>query len=123
MARMENVLAESGKVASAVKREEQDVFDGDDSRPDNEIDLYAPVNFADLREVLDRMFAVVERSVTGDDHAWYFFLSDWDRRFVLNLYDRQVTTGSCPVSEKQAKKAKVIVRKMMTPVSSRGRDD
>jgi hypothetical protein len=120
---MEDVLVGNGEVTLAVRKAEKDAFDWDDSRPDNEIDLYAPVNFADLREVLDRMFAVVERSVTGDDHAWYFFLSDWDRRFVLNLYDRQVTTGSCPVSEKQAKKAKVIVRKMMTPVSSRGRDD
>ena len=101
--------------------DEDDIFAEDDSDLDSGADLYGPVNFADLDDVLARMFAVVERSTTGDDQAFYFFLNDWDRRFVLNLYDRHVTTGSCPVSEKQAQKVRVIVRKMMTPMSGRGR--
>ena len=103
------------------KIDQDDVFAGDDSDDDNEIDLYAPVDFTDLDEVMARMFAVVERSTTGHDQPWFHYLNDWDRRFVLNLYDRQMTTGSCPVSEKQAIKAAVIVRKMMTPVSGKGR--
>lgn len=96
--------------------DDDDIFAGDDSDSDEEIDLYAPVNFDDTAQVLERIFSVVEKyPAGGDSAAWFFFLNDWDRRFVLNIYDMFVTTGKAPLSEKQIKKAKVILRKMMTP--------
>lgn len=94
--------------------DDDDIFAGDDSDKD-EVDLYGPVNFENIGDVLQRVFAVVETYPTGGDSAWYFFLNDWDRRFVLNVYDMYVTTGKAPLSDKQIKKAKVILRKMMTP--------
>jgi hypothetical protein len=93
--------------------EEEDIFDGDDT--DNEVDLSGPVDYSDTAKVLERIFAVVEKYPHGGETAWYYFLNDWDRRFVLNIYDMWVTTGKAPLSLKQQSKAKVILRKMMTP--------
>lgn len=84
-------------------------------------DLSIPsVNYDDMAEVLKRIFAVVETYPDGGCSAWFYFLNDWDRRFVLNIYDMWTTTGRVPLSEKQAKKARVILRKMMTPCASMG---
>jgi len=90
-----------------------DIFTGDDT--DDEVDLYAPVDYRDIAKVLERIFAVVEKYPDGGESAWYYFLNDWDRRFVLNIYDMWVTTGKAPLSLKQEVKARVILRKMMTP--------
>jgi hypothetical protein len=78
------------------------------------------IDFDNSADVLSRIFAVVETYPTGGNGAWYFFLNDWDRRFVLNIYDVFVTTGKAPLSEKQAKKARVILRKMLTPAAQLG---
>lgn len=78
------------------------------------------VDFDNIADVLSRIFAVVETYPSGGNGAWYFFLNDWDRRFVLNIYDVFVTTGKAPLSEKQAKKARVILRKMLTPPAQVG---
>lgn len=99
----------------------EDAFEGEpeayDEDSDEAIDLYSPVDFDDVGEVLKRIFAVVERYPTGGGTAWWTFLTDWDRRFVLNIYDVFVTTGKAPLSPKQIQKAKIILRKMMTPAS------
>jgi hypothetical protein len=76
---------------------------------------YSPIDFSDATAVLQRMFAAVERYPSGDDCAWFHYLNDWDRRFVLNIYDMFVTTGKAPLSKKQEVKAAVILRKMMVP--------
>ena len=89
---------------------EEDRIEGEDGA-----NLYEPIDYSNNAKVLERIFAVVEKYPDGGEAAWYCFLNDWDRRFVLNIYDMWVTTGKAPLSSKQEKKAKVILRKMMTP--------
>jgi len=94
---------------------DDDIFAGDDSDTEPEVDLYGPVDFDDVDAVLQRIFAIVEQYPTGGESAWFHYLNDWDRRFCLNLYDMWITTSKTPLSPKQIKKSKVILRKMITP--------
>lgn len=107
----------------AIDREARGLaFDEDEQTSVNDGDVDAAaeepcisVDYSDITDVLGRIFAVVEKYPDGGDSAWFYFLNDWDRRFVLNIYDMWMTTGRAPLSVKQQAKAKVILRKMMTP--------
>lgn len=112
-------MKETTKEKAMVKMEKLLIdHEGEGEQQGPEIDLYGPVDFDDLTQVLERIFAVVEKYPTGGESAWFFFLNDWDRRFVLNVYDMKITSGRCPLSEKQINKARVILRKMLTPSQS-----
>lgn len=57
---------------------------------------------------------IVKAHPAGGAEPWCKYLSEWDRRFVLSIFDLYETHGEIRLSAKQAVKGRVILEKLKT---------